>query len=455
MSDNRSLLTDEQMKRFIVDGYVVVHADHPEEFHQKIFQDAEALYADEGNPGNSLTEKIPDLLKIWKHPAVDGALRSILGPGYVMHPHRHGHLSPPQSAEQSFHLDSYEADENMRHHRCRWVLALYYPQDVEVENGPTQVLEGSQYHTWAPDRSDQVQLPFTGPAGSVMIIHYELWHRAMPNLGDRNRFMMKFLFFRVNEPEQPVWNAVSEEADGNGWESPHFDTDLYHPMWNSIWAWHCGKTDQPSAAEDTEMDELIAALSDESEAVRLNAAYRLAAHGEIAVPALIEELRRESESKRDRNLEARYTNPSQLLSVYALSAIGLPAVPPLTILLGHEDWWVRAAAADALGDIGPLAVPSVPSLTRLLTDPSEWVRRNAAESLGIIGHPAEETVTGLTEALSDDHPYVRLNATMSLVRLKRETNAVDSGLRLALDDEKYYIQNLARDTLSSCQAEGK
>ncbi|MDP6353675.1 MAG: HEAT repeat domain-containing protein [Planctomycetota bacterium] len=442
-------LTDEQMKRFIVDGYVAVQADFPEEFHQKIFRDAEALYADEGNPGNGLTEEIPEILQIWKHPAVDGALHSILGPGYVMHPHRHGHLNPPQSDGQSFHLDSYEADENMRHHRCRWVLALYYPQDVRVENGPTQVIEGSQYHTWEPERSDEVELPFAGRAGSVMIIHYELWHRAMPNLSDRNRFMMKFLFFRVNEPDRPSWNATDGDAAGNDWQTPHYDADLYRPMWNRIWNWHCGDTDRPPPAGDTGPDEWITALSDGSEAIRLNAVYRLAEIGESAIPALIEELIRESDSKRDRNLEARYTNPSQLLSVYALSAIGLPAVSALTGLLDHDDWWVRAAASDALGDIGAQAVSSVPSLTRMLKDHSEWVRRNAAESLGIIGHPLDETVTALTEAVRDANRYVQLNATMSLVRLKGKTNAVDPGLHIALEDEKYYIRNLAEDALQT------
>ena len=37
------------------------------------------------------------------------------------------------------HQDSYENDQNVRHHRTRWAMAFYYPQDVPRELGPTAV----------------------------------------------------------------------------------------------------------------------------------------------------------------------------------------------------------------------------------------------------------------------------------------------------------------------------
>jgi HEAT repeat protein len=42
---------------------------------------------------------------------------------------------------------------------------------------------------------------------------------------------------------------------------------------------------------------------------------------------------------------------------------------------------VRAAAAEALGKLGPAAADAAPELARLADDPDEWVRRRAADAL--------------------------------------------------------------------------
>ena len=45
------------------------------------------------------------------HPAVKGALTSILGPEYMIHPHRHCHLTKAKEPGQNNHQDSYGDDE--------------------------------------------------------------------------------------------------------------------------------------------------------------------------------------------------------------------------------------------------------------------------------------------------------------------------------------------------------
>ena len=137
-------LTDQQMRGFIRDGYVVVKTRLPREVHQDIWDQTESLFESEGNPGNNLMARIPDVRLVFDDPAVDGALAGVLGDGYYMHPHRHCHYRPPHSEGQQIHKDSF----TRRRHRTRWILAMYYPQDTTVDMGPTAVIPGTQYNNW-------------------------------------------------------------------------------------------------------------------------------------------------------------------------------------------------------------------------------------------------------------------------------------------------------------------
>ena len=95
MTDSKHLLTDEQMQHFIVNGYINIKTDLPVDFHEAIFQETEAVFEKEGNPGNNLIPRIPDIQEIFDHPVVDAALTGLVGPNYYTHPHRHCHYNPP------------------------------------------------------------------------------------------------------------------------------------------------------------------------------------------------------------------------------------------------------------------------------------------------------------------------------------------------------------------------
>jgi len=101
-------------------------------------------------------------------------------------------------------------------------------------------------------------------------------------------------------------------------------------------------------------------------------------------PALIHVLRQEA------------PEPSPLgmsntgLSIYdfvkkAIVKIGKPTVPGLVELLGDPEWFVRLAAAEVLGEIGPEASEAGPALTELMMedDPSvpQCVQEVATEAL--------------------------------------------------------------------------
>ena len=133
--DSLNLLTDAQMREFIVNGFVTVQTDFPPKFHATVRAQAESIFSTEGNPGNDILPRIPELAELFAHPAVTGALTSILGPGYAMHAHRHWHLTPPRQPAQRQLQDSYEDDRNVRHHRTRWAMAFYYPSGRAARDG--------------------------------------------------------------------------------------------------------------------------------------------------------------------------------------------------------------------------------------------------------------------------------------------------------------------------------
>lgn len=421
MADSKHLLSDEQMQHFIANGYINIKTDLPAEFHEAIFQEAEAVFENEGNPGNNLVPRIPEIQEIFDHPTVDGALKGLVGPNYYTHPHRHCHYNPPGSTGQRLHKDSW----TRRRHPTRWVMAFYYPQDTPEERGPTGVLPQSQCYNDQPDNG-QVELPLAGEAGSMTIVHYDLWHRAMPNRTDQNRYMMKFLFTRMEEPQQPSW-----DNEGAAWIP---SDDGQRLMWQHLWAWHMGTENGTGASENGSIPELIDALRSESESTCLNAAYTLGAMGAPAVPALIETLRDESELVR-RNAS------------YALSVIGAPAVSTLIDAANDPNEAVRVIAIDALGDMGSAAQEAVPTLIQAAQDKSAEVRKVAAEGLGIITQSSSTAVPALVEGLTDADEWVRRNSSIALARIGSKAEEAVPALKTALKDENRYVRANAAHAL--------
>ena len=382
------LLIDTQIQDYLTHGYVVLRSGHPAAFHRRVLRQIETLYATEGNPGNDILPRVPDLYEILRDPAVDGALRSLLG-----------------------------AD---------------YPQDVPLEMGPTAILPASQYYESGAQAQQREELALCGAAGTVTIVHYDLWHRAMANTGDRHRYMVKFLFTRMSEPRAATWDHRAAAFDLAGDDPP---ASLRRRMWDWMRA-----AEWSAAPVDGALGEWEQILETGTEAERLRAAYALASRGAEAVPRLVAALRRQAESLRQRNLEADHTNPSQLDAVFGLSAVGAPAVPAVAALLDDEAWWVRAAAADVLGDMGEAAGESVPQLTGALRDESVWVRRNAVEALGYLGPGAATAVPALARCLSDTDSRVRHNAALTLARLGPAAAAAIPALRRATADAEPYTR---------------
>jgi len=446
MTDIQHLLTDAQIQQFIRDGYIQVKTDFATPVHQHIYDGVEDVFAKEGNLGNNILPRVPLIKQVFDHPHVAGALTSLLGPGYIMNPHRHCHLNPPGSKGQSWHKDCYVFDHNTRHPCHHWILALYYPQDTTEDMGPTGILPGVQ--NWEhissadPTQCREEELALCGEAGTITLLHFDAWHRAMANSSDRKRYMLKFQFARMQWPPTPSWNHQRTE-----WQ---LDTAA-DPTENHTWNWLCDQSAHAPAQGDP--GKLLEQVQNGAEAERLRAAYALGKHAENIVPDVLEALRREAlavetriEDKTADN--AHGTNPTALRAAQALEAMGTRIAPLLIEALDDKLWLVRAALCDVLGLWGPTAAAAVPTLAAKLTDDHWWVRRNAAEALGRMGTAARDELPALIKALGDEDRRVRRVSALAWAQIGVFSQEALPALREVFADEDRYNRFYAYLALS-------
>ena len=86
--------------QFLRDGFVTVQTALPDTFHAELRQHADSILDREGNWGNNILPRLPELQHVLEDPAVHSAVCSLLGPGYALHPHRYCHRNEPGSAGQ-------------------------------------------------------------------------------------------------------------------------------------------------------------------------------------------------------------------------------------------------------------------------------------------------------------------------------------------------------------------
>lgn len=455
MIDPGYLLSDDQMAQFIAHGYVQLQTDFSEEFHQAVLRKMNEVYANEGNPGNNLVPRIPEIQQFFDHPVVKGALTSVLGEGYVMHAHRHGHFNRPGTSDGGWHKDNYWGNEKTRNHLPWSAMIFYYPQDVTPDMGPTEIIPGSQ-NRYIVAPKDETVVPVVGKAGTMALISYDIWHRATANRSMNDRYMLKFLFFRLKAPSRPEWNNARKEWRPPENRLPVPDNTL---LWEHVWNWMSGspawkqgagrieRMEDSGKRAEAELTELAETLLGGEENDALNAAYALAARGNEGVPALLRGLRHREDGVVE---PRRYSVPR--LSAHGLAAAGSAAVPALIEALDEADAYadrdVLGQIAFALGEIGEAAAAAVPRLIGLLKEPSAFIRQHAAEALGMIGQSPALSVPALSEALNDSEPYVRFTAGLALARFGPDAEGAVPALKRALADDQ-----VARPLLPSPRAD--
>jgi HEAT repeat protein len=153
------------------------------------------------------------------------------------------------------------------------------------------------------------------------------------------------------------------------------------------------------SAHADEVDDHIHDLNDPDSEIRMNAAMELGMHNDSrSIDAL-------SRAVHDKDHNVGYS---------ALESLArLRAVDPLIQALQNDDWGIRAAAANELGNAQDKR--AVGPLIRALKDGDRFVRSGAASSLGKLGDARAEAP--LIQALKDEDGHVREVASEALGRL--------------------------------------
>ena len=126
---------------------------------------------------------------------------------YAINDHRHCHKNPSGSRSQVWHQDSIDGAQIQQRHgtSIKQILMMYYPQDVDDRNGPTAIIPGS--HLLSNHSRDRTasqgnfkhQVLGKLNAGSVILLHYDIWHAGTKNVSGKIRYMLKFLFDRTSD----------------------------------------------------------------------------------------------------------------------------------------------------------------------------------------------------------------------------------------------------------------
>lgn len=400
------------LQQFLVDGFVdVMPSNMSPADHDGLYGDADSVYAEAATSKSktlhldllgdqALRDRVPNIAKVLSDPAVTQTLEALLGPGYFVHPHMFLHKAT--TGDQPFHQDGnlpWNERGHYRPHRCDWALLFYYPQAVTLENGPTEIVPGSQYWTkdieredgsWhpgdaldrryredgvvdAPDLSyrDQrntqalaslgvpdLECKFvTVPQGSVVICNYDIIHRGSRQASNQPaRYMYKFYFARTDRPEA----QVNMEHD----PVPAKTRPTLRPVVQHCLDWQLGSK---STAQSVDYS-----LTSEREDERVAAAYQLAANDEVE--PLIDGLHHPRESVRR-------------AAAYGLRAIDPSHTDAIAAQAQSTNVSTRRLALFALGNVENAQNQNVVEtlIKAIRSEPDDLARSNAAYALGQVG----------------------------------------------------------------------
>ncbi len=227
------------LQQFIVQGYIKIE---PPVFSNNATRDAKTIHEnilkcpmETPNPlyhslrspggdsaGNNLLHVSPKELmgqSFLESPKMVKVLSTLLGAEYRIHPHARTHLREAGAETTMWHIDIHKGEwMSPRYHTPNYLIVSYYPQDTTIDMGCTELLPGTQYYRCDHDmptfgrgsypnlqlqidRWATVSKPFICKAGTIMIMHYDLWHRALKCTdANASRLMLKFVAYRTKMP---------------------------------------------------------------------------------------------------------------------------------------------------------------------------------------------------------------------------------------------------------------
>ena len=421
MNEPSKLLSDEQVRRFIADGFIVLDSCLPDALHAGIVQELHFSLKKESKwLGDNLLPRVPNINMVLQSSVAQGAMKSLLGPEFAWAPHRFPHNSEPLEPDDrptdfdpfenqpamgkgsisgsGWHQDGHSKAGRSRWHTLKAINMFYFPHDVPLEMGPTRLLAGT--HLYATLRGAVPSQVFLKPikAGTLVVADFDLGHAGTPNRSTTSRYMLKFVALRTSNPYEPSWTHQDKT-----WTTPvDLLTATHVPRaWESLWHWLRADPQSLNAESlpNSETPRLLTEMVSDDNEERLTAMYELVRIGEPAVEALLKNLlttkgqdRHESPAQEDPGFYAMSPDPSQRRfsrrqfvpedAAIVLGLIGTPSIEPLTSLLTDADPWMRINAAYALGEIGNAVSEEIADqVGTLLDDELHQVVRSAADAL--------------------------------------------------------------------------
>ena len=213
------LLDDDQVQSFINFGFLEIPLPELDSIHSEVTSRLREVCEAESHHGNNVLPRIPLLQKVLRNDKIHGALVSLIGPDYLLHPHRAIHRSTPlrkaldgfsrssdghlmgdgSTATSIWHQDAQSPLARARHHFPKFLIGFYFPHEVTTEMGPTRFLIASHCDN-GPDLNRAIYQPQHIRAGTFFLAHFDISHAVFPNFSDDDRFMLKFVFSRTKQP---------------------------------------------------------------------------------------------------------------------------------------------------------------------------------------------------------------------------------------------------------------
>ena len=484
-SASTKLLSDLAVQRFIVDGYLLLQADCEPAVHSLVHEQLDQVLETESWPGNNILARIPMMHAVLNCSAVTGALTSLLGPDYLVHPHRAVHRSNPVASESAhpiatdiradgtpmgsgstaasvWHQDAQSPLARARHHLPRHLIGFYFPHETPRSMGPTRLQAGSYLWPHPPAQATGVVMPDRLPAGSFMLVHFDMVHAGFANLSQQTRYMVKFVFNRMSPPSKPTW-AHTDAA----WLTPtHEATEKLEPAWQHIWHWLLGTPQQHTAGD-------VTALQSSDFATAITACYRRYSPDELA-QALVTHAGKNRHKrlllpsgdasppvKDDIEGYPRRWNERAVVmqnETYALAAQGPDAISTLLGLTEHSDPWIQVNAVFALGEIGTMNAQVEHALLGLLDSPEQVVVRQTIDTIACIHTKSTVFLPRFEHLLLNPktdwrqplvgrgwtaHNQIKVNimfACASLIGTETDTETLQALLTLGLEDDGYIAE---------------
>ena len=481
------LLNDTQINHFIANGYLQLDTQLPFDYHQSLFNKFKDIIGEDNdfNPGNNLLPIVPEMNLVFDDPIIKGALFSVLGENYMMHPHRVLHDNPPGSDQQVWHHDSYWGYKRKVHnHHPWWVMIMYYPQDTFEQIGPTGIIPGSQYITQRLEDKDISEINVDGKAGVCMMIHYDIWHRKMKNLTELKRFMVKFEFIRMQQPRGITWDNKSP----NSINEFEFNSVNYHPIWKSQFEWISGKKiksfgfNQKSLVNDNDfiqklksddkkiilealnklfcqrsltnhtLDSIECLIMHEDEYISLSASYSLAYQGMVGIKKLINLMHsNDGDNVDDARCFIDEGQKSELEMICRNAAHGLVGSSidcSDQLISAYEDGQNRLKkyVCFILGEISSNSEKVLDTLRSGCIQEDPAIRLNAVEALGL-KICSEKEISVIETLLQDKDDEVRFNAALALARNGKRSKSATNALAKSLTDPNRYVYGYALEAL--------